>query len=106
MTTEWVPAACTLPTVDRPVRVAEFDELFASARVERLAADRLRLHLTPAPEMAGMAASLAAREIGCCSFFTFDLAVRTGALTLEIGVPAGQVEVLDALGTRAEAMRA
>ncbi len=33
MTTEsgWVPDACTLPTVDQPLRVAEFDDLFARA---------------------------------------------------------------------------
>ncbi|WP_433352534.1 hypothetical protein ACQP25_05150 [Microtetraspora malaysiensis] len=28
---EWTPAECTLPTEERPLRVAEFDELFASA---------------------------------------------------------------------------
>ena len=28
----WVPEACTLPTVERPLRVAEFDYLFAHAR--------------------------------------------------------------------------
>ena len=27
----WVPEACTLPTVEQPLRVAEFDELFATA---------------------------------------------------------------------------
>ena len=26
----WAPQACTLPTAKRPVRVAEFDELFAT----------------------------------------------------------------------------
>ncbi|HET6741695.1 MAG TPA: hypothetical protein VFH76_22285 [Kribbella sp.] len=25
----WVPDACTLPTAERPFRVAEFDQLFA-----------------------------------------------------------------------------
>ncbi|WP_245718914.1 hypothetical protein [Micromonospora rhizosphaerae] len=28
---DWVPEACTLPTAERPLRVAEFDELFATA---------------------------------------------------------------------------
>jgi hypothetical protein len=27
----WVPEACTLPTVEQPFRVAEFDDLFAVA---------------------------------------------------------------------------
>jgi hypothetical protein len=29
--TRWVPEACTLPTVEQPLRVAEFDDLFATA---------------------------------------------------------------------------
>jgi hypothetical protein len=28
----WAQEPCTLPTAERPLRVAEFDELFASAR--------------------------------------------------------------------------
>jgi hypothetical protein len=37
-----VPAACTLPTAARPLRLAEFDALFATAlrRQERLSARR------------------------------------------------------------------
>jgi predicted metalloendopeptidase len=27
----WVPEACTLPSVEQPLRVAEFDEVFANA---------------------------------------------------------------------------
>jgi hypothetical protein len=26
----WVPQACTLPTVERPLRLAEFNDLFAT----------------------------------------------------------------------------
>jgi hypothetical protein len=42
MTTDdlaWVPDACSLPTVDRPLRLTEFDDLFAVAvrRVEPVA---------------------------------------------------------------------
>lgn len=58
MTTEiadldWVPAACTLPTPEQPLRVAEFDALFAasSRRVERLTPTHLRLTLTPADDI-------------------------------------------------------
>ncbi|MFI7416085.1 hypothetical protein [Nonomuraea sp. NPDC049684] len=32
----WTPSACTLPTAERPLRVAEFGELFArTARTRR-----------------------------------------------------------------------
>jgi hypothetical protein len=43
-----VPAACTLPTAERPVRLAEFDDLFATSvrRVDPVAATHARLHLT------------------------------------------------------------
>lgn len=94
-----MPSSCTLPTVDRPLRVAEFDALFAAAsRVERAAPGELLVALPL--EMAGTAASLAAREIGCCSFFTFTLTLSTGELTLGISVGEQQVEVLDALARR------
>ena len=41
----WVPEACTLPTVDQPLRVAEFDELFATAvrPAERVGRTELRI---------------------------------------------------------------
>ena len=29
---DWAPDACTLPTVERPLRVAEFDDLFTAVR--------------------------------------------------------------------------
>ncbi|MPZ83278.1 MAG: hypothetical protein GEV28_23945 [Actinophytocola sp.] len=101
MTTEWVPQACTLPTAERPLRVAEFDGLFASAvrGVDRVAGG-LRLALTPTPEVAATVAGLAARETGCCSFFTFTLTATAGALELGIAVTDGHDDVLDALAAR------
>ncbi|MGW3807913.1 hypothetical protein [Micromonospora sp. NPDC005113] len=99
----WVPQACTLPTVEQPLRLAEFDDLFASAvvameRVDRL---RVRLELRPEPTVAGRAADLVTRETGCCSFFTFTLTATGGQLALDVAVPAGHVDVLDALAARA-----
>lgn len=54
----WVPQACTLPTAERPLRVAEFDELFASSLrgLDRWAPTGLRIDLEPTPEVAGLAA--------------------------------------------------
>ena len=45
-----VPDACTLPTVDRPLRLAEFDDLFATAvrDVTAVTQTRARLRLTGA----------------------------------------------------------
>ncbi|MEU6796780.1 hypothetical protein ABZ907_34230 [Nonomuraea wenchangensis] len=99
----WAPSACTLPTVERPLRVAAFDALFAETvrAVRRPGRERLRLELAPGPDNAARAAELAARENGCCSFFTFVLTVAGGGLALEVVVPLEHVEVLDALAERA-----
>ncbi|MDP9869851.1 MULTISPECIES: hypothetical protein [Streptosporangium] len=101
----WAPSACTLPTAEQPLRVAEFDALFTEAvqAVQRPEQTRLRLELVFSPGNAGRAAELTARENGCCSFFTFTLTVADSSLALEVTVPPRQVEVLDALQERAAA---
>ncbi|MFB4318083.1 hypothetical protein [Actinomadura sp. 21ATH] len=100
---DWAPQACTLPTAERPLRLAAFDALFAEAvtGVRRSAPGQARLELLPEPTVAGIAAELAAAETGCCSFFTFTLTATGGALTLEISVDEQHIEVLDALAARA-----
>ena len=99
----WVPQACGLPTAEQPLRRAEFDALFASAvrRVDRPEPTRLRVELEPTPDVAATTAGLAARETGCCSFFTFTLTATAGQLALEVAVTAAHIEVLDALAARA-----
>lgn len=98
---DWVPEACTLPTAERPLRVAEFDGLFASSvrEVVRLEPTRLRLVLDPRVE--ATARELTARENECCSFFEFTFHGNGGPLLLDVGVPSSRVEVLDALAERA-----
>ena len=98
--TAWVPQACTLPTAEQPLRVAEFDEVFTrSVRgTERAGQSRLRLNLDRG--VAGRIAELAVAETGCCSFFTFTLTVAAGSLLLEVAVPPANTGVLDALATR------
>jgi len=97
----WAPAACTLPTAERPLRVAEFDALFADAlrTVERVSDTRLTLLLEPAPGRADQVRDLTRRETQCCSFFTFTLTERD-LLRLEVTVPPAQVRVLDGLADR------
>jgi hypothetical protein len=100
-----VPDACTLPTVDRPLRLAEFDDLFATSvrSVNRLEPARLRLDLEPDASVAARAADLVVRETGCCSFFTFTLTATGGEVRLDVTVPPEQVDVLGALAIRAAA---
>jgi hypothetical protein len=105
----WVPEACTLPTVEQPLRVAEFDELFATAvrPVERVDPTVLRVHLPAGDATVSTVRHLVARETACCSFFTFDLRASASAAgtELEVRVPPSQVAVLDAMQQRADAAR-
>ncbi len=92
-----------MPVLERPLRLAEFDTLFASGLTaqQRLSPTVLRWTLDPRVEQA--ARDLAARETACCSFFTFHFTSDGNAVHVEIEVPPTQVTVLDALATRASA---
>lgn len=105
LTGSWTSPSCTLPTAERPLRLAEFDELFAHVvgAVEQREPGRVRLRLEPTPELAARAANLVVRETACCSFFTFTLTATGGELHLDVSVPDGHLDVLDAVGARAEA---
>ena len=100
---DWVPQACTLPTVERPLRVSEFDQLFGSALrgLDRPAATLLQLRLDRSADE--WARELTARETECCSFFGFAFSSAGEQVTIEVTVPAAHVPVLDALATRARA---
>ena len=95
--TGWVPDACTLPTVEQPLRVAEFERLFAAALTAVAARPdgrSLRLVLTDDPGVYEAAADLTARESECCSFFLFNLTRGSGAVTIDIRVDEPHIEVL------------
>jgi hypothetical protein len=96
----WVPTACTLPAQERPLRTAEFDDLFATSvrTQQRVSPTVLRWVLDPAAEAAARA--LTARESACCSFFVFTFGLEPAGLRLDVAVPADQVAVLDALAQR------
>jgi hypothetical protein len=104
----WVPDACTLPTAERPLRLAEFDQFFRDAvqGADRLSPQHLRLHLHAAEQVEERARDLTVRESSCCSFFTFDIAPGPDSLTLDVRVPAAHADVLDALAERARSVRA
>lgn len=109
MTTDWAPDACTLPAADRPLRQAEFDQLFATSlrAADRPAPTRLQLRLAGPGTLAETVRDLTARESACCSFFEFTItAEQPGVVGLTIAVPADRVDVLDALAARATAATA
>jgi hypothetical protein len=100
---DWLPESCTLPTVEQPVRVAEFDRFFAESvrGARRPARTRLDLLLNAGAEPVGR--DLAARESVCCSFFAFGFDATDAGPVMHIEVPETGIEVLDALATRVDA---
>jgi hypothetical protein len=103
----WVPSSCTLPTVEQPLRVAEFDRLFAESVQDVRRVDPSMLELTISSNAEAGARDLAAREVACCSFFTFDFVPVGDAVVLRVGVPVSSTysAVLDAVEARARGQR-
>jgi hypothetical protein len=97
----WVPETCTLPLVERPVRLVEFDQVFAHGLRAQQRVSPTVLRWTLDPEVESVVRDLTARETACCSFFTFDFTVAADAVQLDVAVPRAQVGVLDALAARA-----
>lgn len=114
--------SCTLPTAERPLRVAEFDSLFEQSAEEVVRVDptHLVVRLSGGSQVAERAVELAARETACCAFFTFRVVEETvrevgnrpghqvghgGAsqVRLEVDVSPQQAPVLSGLAARAEA---
>ncbi|GAA4457488.1 hypothetical protein GCM10023170_053790 [Phytohabitans houttuyneae] len=96
--------------MERPLRLAEFDDLFATAvrGVQRVGEARLRMAMSGPAGLGETVRDLTARESECCSFFTFTItpepATGDEALTLDITVPAAYTEVLESLARRAESV--
>jgi hypothetical protein len=99
--------SCTLPTDERPIRLAEFDDLFASA-VRSVDRDgtRVRVGLSGDSGLSDRVRDLTERESACCSFFTFTLDGDDSDLTLEITVPPEYLDILVALAERARGLSA
>lgn len=99
----WVPAACALPTLEQPLRVAEFDDLFATSLISVEHDHRqARLTLRDDGGLADRVRDLTARETACCSFFQFRVeSGRPGTVRLLIEVPSAHEAVLVGLVRRA-----
>ena len=95
-----ISEVCTLPTADRPLRLAEFDALFAESlhTVEHLTPTHARLRLAGPTSVVR---DLAARESECCSFFAFTVSQADDEVILDVEVPARYADVLASLVERA-----
>lgn len=101
----WVPQSCTLPTEERPLRVAEWDALFSErlTSVSRPHPLHLRLDLVDGPGVEDRVRDLVERESDCCSFFTFTTTPGEDVPRLDISVDQAHEAVLDALAARTAA---
>ena len=68
--------------------------------------DIVRMHLTGAIDLRDRVRDLTERETACCSFFTFAIEGGADDLLLEISVPPGRRDILEALTQRAIARSA
>lgn len=104
MTTEGganqIPVSCSLPTNEQPLRIAEFDRLFAESVLRFRRTDATKLDLVLSAEAEGAARDLATRETACCSFFGFQFASAGPRVVMSITVPESHTDVLDALTER------
>ncbi|BBX32672.1 hypothetical protein MMAGJ_19540 [Mycolicibacterium mageritense] len=82
------------------MRVAEFDGLFGQSVLRSVRVSATRLDLVLAADAEAAARDLAAREVGCCSFFRFDFDTAGSDVVISIGVPPSHTDVLDALAQR------
>lgn len=104
----WAPDTCTLPTAERPLRRAEFDELFTTAvhDADRLTPTHLWVSLHGSEDLEPLVRDLVARETDCCTFFAFAVTTTgPGSVTLDIMVDEPHVSVLDAIADRVVASR-
>ena len=96
---DWAHDACTLPSTERPVRIAEFDGLFAAVR-RSVRPEPTRLDLLLPGDVEATARDLARRESECCSLFTFEFESTGDDVLMHVAVPPQHVEVLDAIEAR------
>ena len=95
--------ACTLPTAERPLRLAELDALFAgSARSVSRDERGVRILLEGSETLRERVRDLAERETACCSFFTFAVGGTSDSVVLDISVPDERRDILTALADRAD----
>lgn len=88
-------AACTVPTADRPLRVAGVDARFAAhlRGVERPAATEARPVMVGGPDVADRVQRLADAESSCCVFLDGIVTERRDEVVPAVAVPPAYTDV-------------
>lgn len=98
-----IPDSCTLPSQQRPLRLAEFGALLTQAiAVERGDQRNLHFFFDDSDGLDARIRDLAHREANCCSFFEFHVAHKKDQVMLGITVPHQHTGILDSLQTLSE----
>jgi len=99
------PVSCTLDGGDAAVRIREWQSLLERVESRESSPDGLALRFPIEANLLGALAALAAREVECCSFFTFTLTLDANAASLRISAPAHAMPLVNQVFGRADALR-
>jgi hypothetical protein len=89
-----IPIACSLETEQVPERLREWGAVFARVEARRPTPDGIDLRFPLDPDVLGELAAVAAKEVACCSFFTFTLTIDASAAWLAVAAPADAVPLV------------
>jgi DNA-binding transcriptional MerR regulator len=81
------PVACTLDSEKAHDRIADWQKLIAKATGKQAIGDGIALSFEHDVALATEIAQLAAKEVACCSFFRFNVAIDGSSVRLEVGGP-------------------
>jgi len=88
---------CTLGAGDAPQRLIEWQSILERTEERRPGPEGLLLRFPTDPALLGDLAALAAREVACCSFFTFALKLDAEAAWLTVSAPATAMPMVEEL---------
>ena len=94
-----IPIACTLETNDLRTRVDEWAEMLARAASREMTDTGARVAFARDAALAAELADLMAREVDCCSFFTFTLTVSHDEIVLGVSAPEEAKDLVRAFAT-------
>jgi hypothetical protein len=91
------PIACTLEGDALPERLREWQAVFEHVETRRATPDGVTLRFPSDPDVLAAVSAVAAKEVACCSFFTFTLTIDAQVAWLSVGAPADAVPLVRTL---------
>jgi hypothetical protein len=88
------PIVCTLDPDDGPERVREWQAVLQHVEARHETADGVELRFARDPDVLAALAAVAAKEVACCSFFTFIVSIDATAARVAIVAPPDGVPLV------------